>query len=234
MPSNDSCSFCTRPLDGRSRLFCTACLPPYTNDTKPAYQAQYQILYAAIGRGPASYTACKIPKDHPAYQPAPRPMVERKRCVVCDSTVAAGRWITCSADCQRVRQRELMQRNHEKRKRDDEDYRHRRKLAKYKRRALECRLMAEMYERLASGENVERYDPIGIAERDGWTCSLCGNPIPQGVSHKDPLSLSMDHVVPLSKGGDDTVANIRAAHMGCNAAKGNRVSGNGEQLRLVG
>jgi 5-methylcytosine-specific restriction endonuclease McrA len=43
---------------------------------------------------------------------------------------------------------------------------------------------------------------------------------------------TVDHIVPLDAGGDDTRANVQLAHRRCNSQKGNR--GGGEQLRLVG
>lgn len=46
-------------------------------------------------------------------------------------------------------------------------------------------------------------------------------------------SASIDHIVPLSKGGADTKANIRLAHLGENVGRGNRTSGY-EQMLLVG
>ena len=35
-----------------------------------------------------------------------------------------------------------------------------------------------------------------------------------------PLALSIDHVVPIIAKGDDSLANLQVAHLGCNAAKG--------------
>ena len=68
----------------------------------------------------------------------------------------------------------------------------------------------------------EPYLRADIMDRDGWVCHLCGEDIPRDLSWPDPRSQSLDHVVPLSLGGDDTPANVRAAHLGCNLAKGNR------------
>ena len=39
----------------------------------------------------------------------------------------------------------------------------------------------------------------------------------------DRRSPSVDHVVPLSRGGDDTLANVKLSHLTCNLSKGNRV-----------
>ena len=38
--------------------------------------------------------------------------------------------------------------------------------------------------------------------------------------YPDQRSASIDHIVPLSLGGDDTAFNKRAAHLGCNMARG--------------
>lgn len=63
-----------------------------------------------------------------------------------------------------------------------------------------------------------------IFERDGWRCLIpgCGRPIQHDLRHPDPISASIDHIVPLSRGGDDTEANKRAAHLVCNTRRGAR------------
>lgn len=63
-----------------------------------------------------------------------------------------------------------------------------------------------------------------IARRDDWTCHLCADAIPRLAAWPDPLSLSMDHVVPLSMGGLHDPSNVKAAHLKCNVAKGARIA----------
>lgn len=58
-----------------------------------------------------------------------------------------------------------------------------------------------------------------LMERDGWTCQLCGSTIPPLVRWPDPLFGTIDHVVPLSRGGDHTWSNVQAAHLRCNMSK---------------
>ncbi|MYW28291.1 hypothetical protein GT040_03150 [Streptomyces sp. SID2119] len=58
--------------------------------------------------------------------------------------------------------------------------------------------------------------------RDAWTCSLCKGTVDASAAWPDPESASVDHVVPLSRGGSHTMANVRTAHLGCNLSKGNR------------
>lgn len=74
-----------------------------------------------------------------------------------------------------------------------------------------------------------------ILERDGWRCQIPGctrRPIRKDAKYPHPRSKSIDHIVPLSLGGDDIAANKRAAHLGCNVARGNRMAV--EQLPLFG
>jgi hypothetical protein len=80
----------------------------------------------------------------------------------------------------------------------------------------------------------ERYTPSEIAERDGWRCQLCRKAVNSRKRWPDPLSASIDHIVPISKGGTDVRANVQLAHLRCNISKGNRLRPDGEQLRLLG
>lgn len=60
-----------------------------------------------------------------------------------------------------------------------------------------------------------------IAERDEWTCHICEEVDP-GLEWPDPMSASLDHVVPLAAGGIHDPENVRLAHLACNTAKGAR------------
>ncbi len=77
----------------------------------------------------------------------------------------------------------------------------------------------------------EPYTLREIAERDNWRCALCRKKVSSRVCYPHPLSGSIDHIVPLSRGGDDVPANVQLAHFRCNASKGSR--GKPEQLRLI-
>lgn len=57
-------------------------------------------------------------------------------------------------------------------------------------------------------------------------CWLCGHPLNKTLPRDHPLAAVVDHVIPLSKGGDPLDrANLRAAHRRCNATKGARIAG---------
>lgn len=53
-----------------------------------------------------------------------------------------------------------------------------------------------------------------LFRRDLCTCSYCGK-------HVHENSLTRDHIIPVSKGGQDTWSNVVAACKKCNSAKGN-------------
>lgn len=71
----------------------------------------------------------------------------------------------------------------------------------------------------------ERFDPREIYERDHWTCGICNGSVDPTLEHPHPLSASLDHVIPVSLGGDHTRANTRCTHLTCNVRRGNRPDG---------
>lgn len=70
---------------------------------------------------------------------------------------------------------------------------------------------------------VEDFAPRDVYERDAWVCQLCQLLIDPGVAWPDPMSPSVDHRVPLAKGGEHSMANAQAAHLGCNSRKCDRL-----------
>lgn len=66
----------------------------------------------------------------------------------------------------------------------------------------------------------EYIDPIAVYERDGWQCGVCGEPIEPQLKWPHPNSVTLDHVVAVSKGGLHEAENLQAAHWMCNVLKG--------------
>lgn len=58
-----------------------------------------------------------------------------------------------------------------------------------------------------------------IADRDGWRCGLCGGRVSKDRRHPDPLCPSIDHVIPLARGGTNDPDNLQLAHLRCNLRK---------------
>lgn len=59
-----------------------------------------------------------------------------------------------------------------------------------------------------------------VGHRDGWRCALCGLWVDRRRNHPDPMSPSVDHVVPLALGGPHIMSNVQLAHLHCNIEKG--------------
>lgn len=60
-----------------------------------------------------------------------------------------------------------------------------------------------------------------VIARDGSTCRHCGKAVKP--RHRNPrLRLTLDHVIPYSLGGEDTVENLQVACLSCNARRGTR------------
>lgn len=79
---------------------------------------------------------------------------------------------------------------------------------------------------------VETVDPIKVFERDGWRCRLCGSKAPKakrGTYEADAPEL--DHIIPLSRGGEHSYRNTQCACRRCNLEKSDRPLG---QLLLIG
>ncbi len=68
----------------------------------------------------------------------------------------------------------------------------------------------------------EVFAPLDIHVRDGWTCQLCHEPIDRAIAWPHPKSPSIDHIVPLSRGGAHALSNVQSAHLGCNSSKRDR------------
>lgn len=65
----------------------------------------------------------------------------------------------------------------------------------------------------------ERIDPLLVYERDEWRCGICHKHVDRGLAWPDPMSASLDHVVPLAMNGSHTYLNTQLAHLRCNLDK---------------
>lgn len=82
------------------------------------------------------------------------------------------------------------------------------------------------------GAKAEPIDYNAVFKRDAWRCGICGRKTIRSErgtgSDRSPV---IDHIVPLSAGGQHTYRNVQCACHSCNTAKSN---GAGGQLRLFG
>ena len=62
-----------------------------------------------------------------------------------------------------------------------------------------------------------------MEEFDG-ICQLCDEPIPDREFDKhDPEMPSIDHIIPISRGGSHALDNLQLAHYFCNLSKHNKL-----------
>jgi 5-methylcytosine-specific restriction endonuclease McrA len=63
-----------------------------------------------------------------------------------------------------------------------------------------------------------------LAEKQGsMTCSICGKECVRTPDRRGSLYPTVDHIIPISKGGSHTWDNVRLACRGCNTAKRDRL-----------
>ena len=62
-----------------------------------------------------------------------------------------------------------------------------------------------------------------ILLRSGNICALCGGYIDKSLKFPHPMSASVDHIIPVSKGGKSTMDNLQLAHLCCNQSKSSKV-----------
>lgn len=83
-----------------------------------------------------------------------------------------------------------------------------------------------VYVRRTAGSHwrADRVTRVEIAARDGWVCGICHHSIDPTLKAPHPLSQSLDHIRPVSKGGAHVLTNLQLAHFGCNSRKSARVA----------
>lgn len=81
----------------------------------------------------------------------------------------------------------------------------------------------EAVRRYRAQQRAATVGPVDLAllwsQQDG-ICPLCERLIDLGLKAPDPFSKSVDHIVPLSKGGTHEQSNLQWTHLVCNIRKG--------------
>lgn len=81
------------------------------------------------------------------------------------------------------------------------------RIAKHKRKAL------------IRGVYVERVNHIEVFMRDGWKCQICGKQLKKESKVPHLLAATLDHVIPLNRGGVHSRSNTQCACFMCNSLK---------------
>lgn len=66
----------------------------------------------------------------------------------------------------------------------------------------------------------EKVSIPSVYEDDKWICGVCKKPVDRDLHWPHPLSASLDHIVPLYRGGSHTRDNVRLSHLSCNINRG--------------
>lgn len=70
----------------------------------------------------------------------------------------------------------------------------------------------------------DKIDPYVIYTYFNWVCHLCNTKIDPELTSPDPMSASLDHVIPLSRGGGHVWGNVKPAHCHCNELKSDELT----------
>lgn len=71
------------------------------------------------------------------------------------------------------------------------------------------------------GEAKPGYLRAFICDRDRWQCGICRKPVDRRLQHPEPMCASLDHIVPVSRGGTNDLWNLRLTHLRCNLTRRN-------------
>ena len=86
----------------------------------------------------------------------------------------------------------------------------------------------EDLKRVIDGKSKPKRAPIGaklramVLERDGRRCVLCGKSAQDTHADGTPVTLEVDHILPVAQGGTNCESNLRTACNKCNLGRGAR------------
>lgn len=54
-------------------------------------------------------------------------------------------------------------------------------------------------------------------------CGICGRPVDKSIKYPHPLSPTIDHIIPIARGGSSDLENLQLAHRCCNRQKSDKL-----------
>ena len=67
------------------------------------------------------------------------------------------------------------------------------------------------------------------------TCGICGKPVNKKLKYPDPLSATIDHIIPIAKNGHPSdLSNLQLSHFSCNRQKSDKVFKNPVEPKVLG
>lgn len=145
----------------------------------------------------------------------PKPASTRRPCSICGTMRAVTTQSRSAVICQRCRRT-----GHSPRKSPEERRAANAHNARQRRAAGLVKSPGNHRTRaLAYGVEYQYVNPLRVFTRDQWICGICGLPVDRTASWPHPLSATLDHVIPMCRGGGHTYANTQCAHWRCNHRK---------------
>lgn len=71
--------------------------------------------------------------------------------------------------------------------------------------------------------NPQRISPEQVVREYGSDCNICSEPIDLELPRTHRFGLTVDHHIPVNKGGTDDMSNLRPAHWICNVKKSDKM-----------
>ena len=104
---------------------------------------------------------------------------------------------------------------------------HVRVMSAKKRKFINCFLPIWVFKAKRDSERFAK-----VRERDGDNCWQCGHPMVFDGPHPNKgRAATIEHVLPLAKGGTSALDNLRLCHVGCNRHLADRDPGQKERMR---
>ena len=67
------------------------------------------------------------------------------------------------------------------------------------------------------------------------TCGICGKPVDFSLKPPNPMSPTVDHIIPIAKGGHPSaLENLQLAHWTCNRQKSDKLYKNPTEPKVIG
>jgi 5-methylcytosine-specific restriction endonuclease McrA len=223
------CAHCHQPATARAgTAYCSAACRDASRRAHAKHDGRYdQALLAARQKTQARRAAsarpcpyCGDPMNHPRRKQCGKPEckrafdAERARDWRQDFTAREGKRYSS-----KYRERELQYETNRRSER-----------AHWRTTYPEAAALADARRRMIVEQATkgEPFAPRDVFERDQWTCGLCRHPVDPGLAWPHPMSASVDHVVPLSRGGEHSLDNVQCAHLRCNCIKGD------QEIEIIG
>lgn len=149
--------------------------------------------------------------------------LDSRTCVICGSAIHGGTMqsMYCSDECRRQRNNQILRERYVRKekqtftKRCDvcgSSFETHSATAKY------CSDPCRKKYQYKGFKPHKRNELVALIKRDGLKCQLCNENI--DMSRIGLFGVSIDHIVPRSKGGTDELENLRLTHCICNALRG--------------